>query len=187
MSFVGVFLLDLFQVIAEARFGGAPVGDRVAVGLVRVLELRLVPVLFERRIALEVERFVIGFAEPRVEDEFRSAARVANALRLIERHVVGNAVLRLAGGEALQERRAAVFQAVENGPVEFRRVGNGDLRDERRSVPGQERFRHGLLLDVLALRGGAEHVHVVSAQHRRRVRILAAGVGIDLRVEHQRL
>ena len=40
---------------------------------------------------------------------------------------------------------------------------------------------------VLALRGGAEHVHVVAAEHRRRVGVLAAGVRVDLRVEHDRL
>ena len=54
-----------------------------------------------------------------------------------------------------------------------------------RAVPGQERFGNGLLLDVLALCGGAKHIHVVAAQHGRRIRILAAGVGIDLRIQHQ--
>ncbi len=51
-------------------------------------------------IAFDVERFLVAFALARVEDKLRHAARVAHALRLEERHVVGHAVLRLAGGEA---------------------------------------------------------------------------------------
>ena len=140
-----------------------------------------------RRVALDVERFLVGFALARVEDELRHAARVAHALRLEERHVVGDAVLRLAGGEGLQEHGAAILEAVEDGAVELRRVGHGDLRDERRSVSGEEGLGDRLLLSVLALRGGAEDVHVVAAEHRGRIGVLAAGVGVDLRVEHERL
>ena len=117
------------------------------------LRLGLVPVEIHRRIALEVERFLVGFAEARIEDELRHAARVADALGLVERHVVGDAVLGLAGGEGLEEHGAAIFEAVENGAVELRRVGHGDLRDERRTVAGEEGFGDGLLLGVLALRG----------------------------------
>ena len=54
-------------------------------------------------------------------------------------------------------------------------------------MAGEEGFRDGFLLRVLALRGGAEDVHVVAAQHRGGVGVLAAGVGVDLRIEHQRL
>ena len=54
-------------------------------------------------------------------------------------------------------------------------------------MAGEERLGHRLLLGVLALRGGAEDVHVVAAEHRRRVGVLPAGVGVDLRVEHQHL
>ena len=96
-------------------------------------------------------------------------------------------MLRLAGGEGLQEHGAAILEAVENGAVELGRVGHGDLRDERRSVAGEEGFGHRLLLGVLALRGGAEDVHVVAAEHGRGVGVLAAGVGVDLRVEHEHL
>ncbi len=116
-------------------------------------ELGLVPVEIHARVALDVERFLIGFAEARVEDELRNAARVAHALRLEERHVVGDAVLGLAGGEALQEHGAAIFQTIQNRAVELRRVGHRDLRDEGRSVAGEEGFGDGLLLSVLALRG----------------------------------
>ncbi len=42
----GVFLLDLLQVIAEARFRGAPVSHGVAVRLIGGLELGFVPVVF---------------------------------------------------------------------------------------------------------------------------------------------
>ena len=170
--------------VAEARLGRAPVRDGVAVRLVGRLELRLVPVHVDRRIALDVERFLVGLAEPRVEHELRRAARVAHALRLRERHVIGHAVLRLTGREALQERRAAVLDAVEDRAIQLRRIRDRDLRHERRAVTGEERFRDGLLLDVLALRRGAEHVHVVAAEHRRRVGVLPAGVRVDLRVEH---
>src|SRR5206468_2051004 len=105
---------DLLQVISEARFGRAPVRDGVSVRLVRALELRFVPVDVDRRVAFEVQRLAVGLAEPRVEDELGRAPRVADALRLPERHVVGHAMLRLARREALQERGAAVLDAVEN-------------------------------------------------------------------------
>ena len=67
-------------------------------------------------------------------------------------------MLRLAGGEALEERRAAVFDAVENRPIQLRRVGDGNLRDERRAVAGEEGLGDGLLLDVLALRGASPNM-----------------------------
>ena len=162
-------------------------GDGVALGFARGLRLGLVPIQIDRRVALDVEGFLVGLALARIEDELRRAARVAHALRLEERHVVGHAVLRLAGGEGLQEHGAAILQAVENGSVELGRVGHGDLRDKRRSVPGEEGFGHRLLLGVLALRGGAEDVHVAAAEHGRRVGVLAAGVRVDLRVEHEHL
>ena len=54
-------------------------------------------------------------------------------------------------------------------------------------MSGEEGFGDRLLLSVLALRGRAEDVHVVAAQHRGGVGVLSAGVGVDLRVEHQRL
>src|SRR4030095_16262957 len=113
------------------------------------------------RVALEVEHFLIALAEPRIEDELRRTARVADALRLGERQIVGDAVLGLARGEALEERGAAVLQAVENRTIELRRVRDGNLRHKRRSMAGQARLRNGLLLDVLPLRGGTKHVHVV--------------------------
>ena len=105
----------------------------------------------------------------------------------MEGHVVGDAVLGLAGGEGLDEERAAILQAVEDGAVELGGVGHGDLRDEGRAVAGEEGFGDGLLLRVLALRGRAEDVHVVAAEHGGGVGVLAAGVGVDLRVEHQDL
>ena len=89
--------------------------------------------------------------------------------------------------KALQEHGAAILEAVENRAVELGRVGHRDLRDERRAVAGEEGFGDRLLLGVLALRGGAEGVHVAAAEHGRRVGVLAAGVGVDLRVEHERL
>ena len=185
---LGLLRLDLLEVVAEAGFRGAPVGHGVAPGFAG----RSCPWSRTSRdpstgVALDVERFLIGLAQARVEDELGHAARVADALRLVEGHVVGDAVLGLAGGEGLQEHGAAVLQAVENGAVELGRVGHGDLRDERRAVAGEEGLGDGLLLGVLALRGRAEDVHVVAAEHGRRVGVLAAGVGVDLRVEHERL
>src|SRR5205814_3139077 len=72
----GVVLLDLLEMVAESRFSGAPVGDSVAVRLARSLELRFVPIHVNRWIALDVQGFLIGLAEARVEDEFGSATRV---------------------------------------------------------------------------------------------------------------
>ncbi len=111
----------------------------------------------------------------------------AHALRLEERHVIRHAVLRLAGGEGLQEHGAAILEAVENRAVELGRVGHRDLRDEWRTVAGEEGFRDRLLLRILALCGGAEDVHIAAAEHRRGIGVLAAGVGVDLGIEHERL
>ena len=138
-------------------------------------------------IALEIEGFLRGLAVARIEDELRHAARVAHHLGLVGGHVVGDAVFGLAGGVALEESGAAIFQAVEHGLVEFGGVRHRDLRDKRRAVAAGERFGDVLLLDQLALRGDAELVHVVTAEHRGGIGILAAGIGIHLRVEHQHL
>ena len=82
---------------------------------------------------------------------------------------------------------AAILETVENGAVELGRVGHRDLRDERRTVAGEEGFGDRLLLSVLALRGCAEDVHVAAAEHGGGVGVLAAGVGVDLRIEHEDL
>jgi hypothetical protein len=66
-------------------------------------------------------------------------------------------------------------------------LADRNLRDERRAVSAGERFGDVLLLDQLALRRDAELVHVVAAEHRRGVGVLAAGVRINLRVEHEHL
>ena len=89
--------------------------------------------------------------------------------------------------KAWMKHGAAILQAVENGAVELGRVGHGNLRDEGRAVAGEEGFGDGFLLGVLALRGRAEDVHVVAAEHGGGVGVLAAGVGVDLRVEHEDL
>jgi hypothetical protein len=68
------FGLDLLQVVAEAGFGGAPVGDGVALDFAGGLGLGLVPIEIDGGVALEVEGFLIGFAEAGVEDELRRAA-----------------------------------------------------------------------------------------------------------------
>src|SRR5215469_6019395 len=114
----------------------------------------------------------------------KSAARVANALGLRKGHVVTDAVFRLAGGETLQESGTAIFKAIEDGTIEFWWIGNGNLSDKRGAVSCKESLRHGLLLDALPLRRGAEDVHVAAAEHRRGVRVLPTGVRVDLRVQH---
>src|SRR5271166_2908610 len=106
-------------------------GNRISRDLAAALQLCLVPILVERGIALEIERFRIGFAQTRIEDELRRRPRVAHALCLGERHVITHAMLRLTGGEALQEYRSAILQAIENGPQQFGWVRNRDLRDKR--------------------------------------------------------
>ena len=179
--------LHLLQVVAEARFRGAPVRHGVAANLACSLVLGLVPIQFRRRVALDVESLLVAFAQPRIEDELRHAARVAHALRLVKSHVVRHAVLRLAGGKGLQEHGAAILKTIENRAVQLGRVGHGNLRHERRTVAGKEGLRNRLLLGVLALRGRAKHVHVVAAQHWGRVGVLSAGIRVHLRIQHQRL
>src|SRR5580692_2121526 len=146
--------------IPEARFRCAPMRHRVAVRLVGSLKLRFVPILLERRVALEVESLLVRFTKTRIENKLRSSTGIADALRLRECHVIGNAVFRLASCEALQESRSAVLDPIQNGPVELRGVCDRDLPDEGRSMAGQKSFGNCFFLDVLALRGGAKHVHV---------------------------
>ena len=51
-------------------------------------------------------------------------------------------------------------------------------------MPRQERFGHGLLLNVLALSRRSEHIHVAAAQHRSRIGVLSSRVRVNLGVEH---
>ena len=60
-------------------------------------------------------------------------------------------------------------------------------RDEGRTVAGKEGFGYCFLLSVFALRGCAEGVHVAAAEHGGGVTVLAAGVRVDLRIEHEDL
>ena len=81
------------------------------------------------------------------------------------------------------------LQAIEECALRDKLVVVDDLMEELRLIKSSEeilRLRgNGLLLGVLALRGGSEDVHVVAAEHGRRIGVLSAGVRIDLRVEHQ--
>ncbi len=96
--------------VSEARFRCAPVRHGVTVRFVRGLEFRFVPVFFQGRIALEVEGFLIGFAQARIENKLGGSAGIAHALRLRQSHVIRHAVFRLAGCEALQKSRPAILR-----------------------------------------------------------------------------
>src|SRR4029450_9710415 len=100
--------------IPEPCFGCAPVRHRESIRLGGALELRLVPVAVYRRVALEIEGLLIRLPQPRIEDKFRRSSRIADSLGLGERHVVGHAVLGLAGGEALQENGPAVLTSIQD-------------------------------------------------------------------------
>ena len=50
-----------------------------------------------------------------------------------------------------------------------------------------ESFRDIFLFDQLALRSDAELIHIITAQHGGRVRVLTARVGVNLGVEHEHL
>ena len=132
-QFACFVLGDRFDVLAETSFGQSPVRDGEVV-IFAGGEFRSPPIAIEGRIAFEVERFLDGLAFARVEDELGHAARVADHLGLVGGHVVGNAVLGLAGGVALEEGGAAIFEAIEDRFVEFGGVGHRDLRDEGRAV-----------------------------------------------------
>ena len=99
-------------------------GDRVAATSPLLFNFVSYQSDFERGIALKIERFVISLSQSRIENEFGRAARVAHALGLSERHVVAHTVFGLASGETLQERGAAIFEAVENGTVQLGSVGD---------------------------------------------------------------
>src|SRR3974390_2198469 len=158
--------------IAKSCFGGAPVSDSEALDFIAGFLLRFIPIEFKRRIAFQVERLLIALTKPGVEYKLGRATRVAHALCLSQGHVVAHAMLWLASREALQERGSAIFKSVENRTVQLRRVGDGNLCDKRRAVPGEERFGHRLFFYALALSGRAKHVHVAATKHGRGIRIL---------------
>src|SRR5215470_9749173 len=108
--------------VAEPGFGSAPVSHRVTVQFFAAFQLCLIPVHFERRIALEIKRLAIGLSKSRIKNELRSPARVAHALSLHQRHVVAYTMFRLACSETLQECRSAVLEAIKNCSIQFRRV-----------------------------------------------------------------
>ena len=184
-QFPRFLFLDGLDVLAETALGERPVRHGEIVFLAGGCVFRAPPVAVRRGIALEVERLLRGLAVARVEHELRHAARVADELGLVGAHVVGHAVLGLAGGVGLEKRRAAIFEAVEHRLVQLGGVGHRNLRHKRRAVPAGERLGDVLLFNQLALRRDAELVHVVTAQHGGGIGVLAAGVGIHLGVEHE--
>jgi len=104
------------------------------------LRLGFVPVKIDRRVALQVQCFLVGFAQPRVKHKLRRAAAVADALGL------GTApcrpALHVPAGrcEGLQEHGAAVLQSIENRAVELGSIGHRNLATNGESMPGQEGF-----------------------------------------------
>ncbi len=183
----GLLLLDRLHVLAEAGLGERPVGDSELILVAGGLILGLPPVPVRIRVALEVEALLGGFARARIVDPFRHAAAVAGELGLVGGHVVADAVLGLAGGVALDEAGAAIIDGVQHGLVELGGVGHRSLDNEGRTVAAGKGLGDVLLLDQLALRLQAELVHVVAAQHGGGIGVLSAGVGVDLRVEHEHL
>src|SRR5208282_528255 len=74
-----------------------------------------------------------------------------------------------------------------NRPQKLGWVRQGDLGDERRSMPRQERLGDGLLFGALALGRRSEDIHVIATWHGRRIGVLSSGVGVELGVEHDYL
>ena len=64
--------------------------------------------------------------------------------------------------ELLSDIDREVVEAYDAQFVGLGGIGHGDLRDKRRAVPADECLGDALLLNELALRGGAELVHVVA-------------------------
>ncbi len=158
-------LLNRFEVFAEAPFAERPMRDGKAVLLAVGFEFRFPPVAIQGGIAFQVEGFLGGFAVARIEHELGHPSRVPHHFGLIGRHIVGHAVLRLAGGVSLEKGGAAVFKAIQHRFVKFHGVGHGHLCHERGAMARGERFGHIFLFDQLALRRDSELVHVVTAEH----------------------
>src|SRR5687768_533152 len=90
-------------------------------------ELSAPPIALWGWISLELKSLLNGFAFARIKDKFRHAAAVPNILRLVGRHIVANAVFRLAGGVTLEETGAAIFQSIEDSFVKLGSIGHGNL------------------------------------------------------------
>ncbi|MBK9316842.1 MAG: hypothetical protein IPM55_21735 [Acidobacteria bacterium] len=109
-----VFALIFFKWLRKARLGCAPVGNSVSVRLIAVLELRLVTVQFDRRIAFGsklpgTSRRNLGLRRT-PEPPRGSRARWACVRAMSS----GATCFRLTGREALQEGSAAIFETVED-------------------------------------------------------------------------
>ena len=87
------------------------------------------------RLALHEFGHAAGLAHPddagQIVDAVMNSAPVADELRLLGAHIVGDSVFGLASGVTLEKRGAAILEAVEHGFVKLGRVGDGNLRDER--------------------------------------------------------
>ena len=180
-----VAFLDALEVLAEALLARAPMSNRIIVGFLRLFEACRHPVPVNVPVALQAHTFVIELANGGVEDELRETAAVPDPASLLGSHVIGNAMFRLAGRKALVERRASVLKALEHRPVKLRLVRHRHLGDIGGAMSAGETFSRVLQLDQLALRRRAHLVHIKAACHGREVRVLAAGVGVHLGVEHQ--
>ena len=179
-------------VLAETRFGDREVGEGerhlhllVAVAGA-VLELVGRPVLVERGIAFEVEALRRRLAGGGVVAEDRIGARLDRQTSLVGAHVVADAVLRLARAVEVEQRRPPRLEAADEAFDHVAGVGDRSLHDVGGAV------RHADQADLLArLLFALLHLavlgHVGDLPDEARGAGLAAGVRVDLGVDHQHL
>src|SRR5476649_1530397 len=145
-----------------------------------------VPIVLHVRVAHQAQALFESRALARVVNEYRKAARIGSQLGLVLSHVVAHAVFGLAGGKHIDNRRPRVLIGFHHGFVEMVHVGASGLGDV-------DIFMHhadaGELLAVflLARNGGAVVAHLGVLALERTGGSLAAGVGINLRIEDQHL
>ena len=183
----------LFEVLAEAALGHGKVGEghrhiqgAFASLLVDVGQLVHRPVILQRRVAFQVEALAEGFARIRVELHQGIGAGFDRQLGLFFGGIVAHAVFRLAHRVDVEQCRAAGVEAVDVTFQQMGDIGDGALQHIGGAVRHADEAH--LLSDLLlALHRLAVGRHVGHLANVAGGAGLAAGVGVDLGVEHQHL
>lgn len=143
-----------------------------------------VPIGLDIGVALEIEAFADGVAPPRIVDQQGEGAAVHGGAGALRGFMVADAMFGLAGGIDADHRRAAEFVRFHDRPVEMVDVRGGGLGYVHIGVHHGDL---GQLFAALALAQVdlAEGAHLGALAGEGGGGTLAAGVGIDLRIQHQ--
>ena len=180
----------LAEVDLEAALGGGPVRDgegqlhrRAHAIVCLVLERVGGPPILDGRIALEAEAIREGGSRVRVVGQEREGPALEREAPGLPRPVVGQAVLDRAGGVQIEHGGSPRLKPAQHAGDEVRRRRLRGLMHERPPMRDREQ-RHLLPHLLLAVLRRAVGRHVRDLARVPAGARLAAGVRVDLRVEH---